>query len=143
MKVEQIAIFLENRSGRLAEISSTLASKGINIRAMSLADTADFGILRLIVNDTDKAVKILKESNFTVSIAEVVVVEVPDKPGGLARVLEIIQDAELNVEYIYAFSQKRGESGLIIFRFDESDKAIEILSSAGIRIMTGEEVSSI
>ena len=143
MKVEQIAIFLENKSGRMAEITAILAQSGINIRAMSLADTADFGILRLIVNDTERARQILKENGFTVGTTEVIVVEVEDKPGGLARVLQIIKEGELNIEYMYAFTQKSGESGLIIFRFDELDAAIDLLVRADVRLLSGEEVYSI
>ena len=143
MKVEQIAIFLENRSGRLAEITGILAAKGINIRAMSLADTSDFGILRLIVNDTENARKALKEKGFTVGTTSVVVVEVQDKPGGLANVLQIIKKAELNIEYMYAFTQKSGETGLIIFRFEKIDAAIDVLVQAGIRLLSGEEVYAI
>lgn len=143
MKVEQIAIFLENRFGRLAEITNILAKNNINIRAMSLADTADFGILRLIVNDTDRANQVLKESSFTVGKTEVLVVEVPDQPGGLAGALNTIKEAGLNIEYMYAFSQKTGDCGLIIFRFDEIDKAIDAFKKAGIRVLTGEEVYAI
>ena len=143
MKVEQIAIFLENKSGRMAEITAILAKNGINIRAMSLADTADFGILRLIVNDTERARQILKENGFTVGSTEVVVVEVEDKPGGLAHVLQIIKAAELNIEYMYAFTQKSGETGLIIFRFDELDKAIDQLVKAKVRLLSGDEVYAI
>ena len=143
MKVEQIAIFLENKSGRMADITAILAQNGINIRAMSLADTADFGILRIIVNDTGSARKILKENGFTVGITEVIVVEVNDKPGGLAKVLQIIKDGALNIEYMYAFTQKSGETGLIIFRFDELDDAINTLVKAGVRLLSGDEVYSI
>lgn len=143
MKVEQIAIFLENKSGRLAEITSILAEKGINIRAMSLADTADFGILRLIVNDTENARKVLKEKGFTVGTTEVIVVEVADKPGGLAGVLQILKKSEINIEYMYAFTQKSGETGLIIFRFEKLDEAINALVKSGVRLLSGEEVYAI
>ncbi len=143
MKVEQIAIFLENKSGRMADITAILAQNGINIRAMSLADTADFGILRLIVNDTDKARTVLKDSGFTVGTTEVIVVEVGDKPGGLAQVLQVIKDGNLNIEYMYAFTQKSGETGLIIFRFDELDRAIDLLAKAEIRLLSGDEVYAI
>ncbi len=143
MKVEQIAIFLENKSGRLADITGILAEKGINIRAMSLADTADFGILRLIVNDTESARNTLKENGFTVGSTDVRVAEVSDKPGGLAGVLQVIKEGGLNIEYMYAFTQKSGETGLIIFRFDEIDIAIETLVKAGVRLLSGEEVYSI
>ncbi len=143
MKVEQIAIFLENKSGRMADITAILAQNGINIRAMSLADTADFGILRLIVNDTEKARNVLKESGFTVGTTEVVVVEVGDKPGGLAHVLQVIKEGDLNIEYMYAFTQKSGDTGLIIFRFDELDRAIDLLAKAEVRLLSGDEVYAI
>jgi len=140
MRVEQISIFLENKSGRLAEVAGVLARAGVNIRALSLADTTDFGILRLIVNDTEKAKKVLKENGFTVGKTEVLAVEVPDRPGGLANILNAMRDAGINVEYMYAFVQKSGGNAIIIFRFDELDKAISALQKAGIRILKGEDV---
>ncbi|HEY5997507.1 MAG TPA: ACT domain-containing protein [Candidatus Deferrimicrobiaceae bacterium] len=140
MKVEQISIFLENKSGRLAEVTATLAAAGINIRALSLADTADFGILRLIVNDSAKAKEILKSSGFTVGKNEVVALEVPDNPGGLSGILKLLDGAGINVEYMYAFVQRSGDNAIIIFRFDELDKAIETLTKAGVRVLKGEEV---
>ncbi|MCE5194065.1 MAG: ACT domain-containing protein [Nitrospiraceae bacterium] len=140
MKVEQISVFLENKSGRLADVAGILAKAGINIRALSLADTTDFGILRLIVNNTETAKKILKENGFTVGKTEVIAVEVSDKPGGLAQILDAIQKNKINVEYMYAFVQKNGGNAIIIFRFDELEKAIEILTKAGINILKGEEV---
>lgn len=140
MKVEQISIFLENKSGRLAEVTDVLARAGINIRALSLADTADFGILRLIVNDTERAKEVLKTNGFTVGKTEVIAVEVPDRPGGLAGILNVLKEKGVNVEYMYAFVQKSKENAIIIFRFDEIDRAIEGLSSAGVRILKGEDV---
>jgi hypothetical protein len=140
MKVEQISVFLENKSGRLAEVAGILAGAGVNIRALSLADTTDFGILRLIVNDTEKAKKVLKENGFTVGKTEVLAVEVPDRPGGLANILNAMRDAGINVEYMYAFVQRSGGNAIIIFRFDELDKAISALQKAGIRILKGEDV---
>ena len=114
MKVEQISIFLENKSGRLAEVATVLAGAAINIRALSLADTTDFGILRLIVNDTEKAKQVLKENGFTVGKTEVIAVEVPDRPGGLANILNAMKDKVINVEYMYAFVQKSGGNAIII-----------------------------
>ena len=140
MKVEQISIFLENKSGRLADVASVLAKAGINIRALSLADTTDFGILRLIVNDTEKAKQVLKDNGFTVGKTEVIAVEVLDRPGGLAEILNIVKNNGINVEYMYAFVQKSGGNAIIIFRFDELEKAIETLQKGGIRILKGEEV---
>lgn len=140
MKVEQISIFIENKSGRLAEITRILGDAGINIRALSLADTSDFGILRLIVNDVEQAKQILKEKGFTVSKTEVVAVEVPDRPGGLAAILQTLDAQQINVEYMYAFVERCGGNAVIIFRFDESDKAIGILSSSNFNILEGERL---
>ena len=143
MKVEQISIFLENKSGRLAEVTGVLARAGVNIRALSLADTADFGILRLIVNDTEKAKQAMKESGFTVAKTEVVALEVPDKPGGLAGILATLDKAAINVEYMYAFVQHSGANAIIIFRFDDPDKAGRILQDAGVRVLESGEVCSL
>jgi hypothetical protein len=140
MKVEQISIFLENKSGRLAEVTGVLAKAGVNIRALSLADTADFGILRLIVNHTDRANQILKESGFTVAKTQVIALEVPDTPGGLAGILSTLDKAGINVEYMYAFVQRSGDNAIIIFRFDELDKATRVLLDAGVRVLRAEEV---
>jgi hypothetical protein len=143
MKVEQISVFLENKSGRLAEVTDVLARGGINIRALSLADTTDFGILRLIVNDTEKAKEVLKTNGFTVGKTEVLAVEVPDRPGGLAQILKAVRDNNLNVEYMYAFVQRSGSNALIIFRFDDLDKAIPVLQADGVKILKGEEVCAL
>jgi hypothetical protein len=143
MKVEQISVFLENKSGRLAEVTEILAREGINIRTLSLADTADFGILRLIVDRTDHAKKVLKESGFTVAKTEVVAIEVPDIPGGLAKILSTLDGARINVEYMYAFIHRSGEDAIVIFRFDEIDKAIRALLDAGVRVLKGEEVHAL
>jgi len=143
MRVEQIAVFLENKSGRLAEITSVLARNNINIRALSVADTADFGILRLIVDQVDEAKRVLKESGFTVGKTYVIAVEVPDRVGGLAGVLKTIEAAGLNVEYMYAFVNKSGENAVLIFRFDDMDKAISALQKDRFTILTGEQVCAL
>jgi hypothetical protein len=140
MKVEQISVFLENKSGRLAEVMRVLGSAGVNIRALSIADTSDFGILRIIVNDKEAALKALKEKDFTVSKTEVVAVEVPDKPGGLAHILDLLDKQGVNVEYMYAFIERSSDNAVIIFRFDENDKAIKALSGSGIAILDGSKV---
>ena len=140
MKVEQISIFIENKSGRLAEIARILGDAGINIRALSLADTTDFGILRLIVNDREKAKQILKEKGFTVSKTEVVAVEVPDRPGGLSEILQSLDSESINVEYMYAFVERCGENAVIIFRFDETEKAIITLQNRGFNTLDGERL---
>lgn len=142
MKVEQISVFIENKSGRLAEIARLLGEAGINIRALSLADTTDFGILRLIVNDREKANQVLKEKGFTVSKTEVVAVAVPDRPGGLAEILQSLDGAAINVEYMYAFVERCGENAVIIFRFDETEQAIRVLTDKGFNILAGERLYS-
>ena len=143
MRVEQIAVFLENKSGRLAEITGVLADNNINIRALSVADTADFGILRLIVDKVDEAKKVLKENGFTVGKTNVIAVEVPDRVGGLASVLKTAEAAELNVEYMYAFVNKSGENAVLIFRFNDMDKAIAALQKAEFTILSGAQICAL
>ena len=143
MRVEQIAVFLENKSGRLAEITGVLADNNINIRALSVADTADFGILRLIVDKVEEAKKALKENGFTVGKTNVIAVEVPDRTGGLATVLKTAEVEGLNVEYMYAFVNKSGENAVLIFRFDDMDKAIAALQKAQFTILSGEQVCAL
>ncbi|MCA1945977.1 MAG: ACT domain-containing protein [Desulfovibrio sp.] len=143
MKVEQISIFLENKAGRLAEVTRTLAEAGINIRALSLADTSDFGILRLIVTDIEKAKTALKDKGFTVGRTTVVAVEVADNPGGLNHILDLLSKEGVNVEYMYAFVQQSGKNAILIFRFDRTDQAIEALQKHGIPIVPGEKIYNI
>lgn len=140
MKVEQISVFLENKAGRLAEVTGALADAGVNIRALSLADTSDFGILRLIVNDHEKAKSVLKDKGFTVGRTNVVAVEVPDHPGGLHGILNTLSGQGVNVEYMYAYVQPGGTNALLIFRFDRTDQAIEVLQQNGIPIVPGEKL---
>lgn len=143
MLVEQIAVFLENKSGRLAEITAILAENSINIRALSVADTADFGILRLIVDKVEQAKAVLRENGFTVGKTQVLAVEVEDKTGGLAKVLKCIKDAGINVEYMYAFVNKSGANAVLIFRFDEMDKAIAVLQEKGFALLTGAQICAL
>lgn len=140
MHVEQIAVFLENKSGRLAEITAILAQNSINVRALSVADTTDFGILRLIVDNVGTAEKVLRANGFTVGKTAVIAVAVPDKTGGLATVLKSIEKQKLNVEYMYAFVNKTGENAVLIFRFDEMARAVESLQHAGFTLLKGEEL---
>ena len=143
MRVEQIAVFLDNKSGRLAEITRILAENDINIRALSVADTADFGILRLIVDKVDLAKEALRAGGFTVGKTNVIAVEVPDRSGGLASVLKVVNEVGLNVEYMYAFVNKSGANAVLIFRFDEMDKAIEILQERGFTLLTGTQICAL
>jgi hypothetical protein len=140
MKVEQISIFIENKSGRLAEVTRVLSEKQVGIRALSLADTSDFGVLRLLVDNTDLALETLKQEGFTVSRTEVVAVEVPDQSGGLHRILQVLDVAQVNIEYMYAFAERNADNAVIIFRFDEIDQAIRVLQKQGINVIAGEKL---
>jgi hypothetical protein len=138
--VEQISVFMENRVGRLAEVTRILAEANINIRALSLADTSDFGILRLILNDNHKAKEELKKAGFAVVTTEVAAVEVSDQPGGLHHILRILQKANVNVEYMYAFVQQSGTNAVLIFRFNNLDEALRILKDNNVRVIEGEKL---
>ena len=143
MKVEQISIFLENKPGTLEDVTRVLKDADINIRALSLADTSDFGILRLIVNDIDKAEQVLQSNGFTVRRTAVVAVEVPDQPGGLHSIVELVAKNGINVEYTYAFVDRSGDNALIIFRFDRTEDAIDVLVKNGFSVLPGERVYQI
>lgn len=143
MKVKQISVFIENRSGRLREVAAILGKNSINIRALSLADTSDYGILRLIVDDPDKARQVLKSENFTLSETDVIAVEISDKPGGLAHVLNILGDSGINVEYMYAFVEKSSKNAVVIFRIENIDNSISVLKEHGVNILTNEEIGKI
>ncbi len=140
MRAEQISVFLENKAGRLAEVTAILAEADVNIRALALADTSDFGVLRLIVNDNEKAKEALKNRGFTVGKTDVVAVEVEDKPGGLYRILDILHKAEINVEYMYAFVNQSGNNAVMIFRFDNIDEAVRILQENNVTVINGSKV---
>jgi len=140
MKVKQISVFLENQAGRLAQVTRVLGDNDINIRAMSLADTDDYGILRIIVSDPDAAIQVLKEAGFTGNTTDVIAVEVKDQPGGLANILEILQQANINIEYLYAFVQKASNAALVVFRVEQIDQAIEALRKNNINLLPDNEV---
>jgi len=143
VNVMQVSVFLENKAGRLAEATEVLGNNGINIRALSIADTADFGVLRMIVNNPEKAMDILKKSDFTVSETEVIAMEVPDRPGGLAEVLKLLTSRDVNIEYLYCFIEKSGESAIVVLRVEEVEGAKEILKNGGVNLPGAEEVYSI
>ncbi|UCD33595.1 MAG: ACT domain-containing protein [Desulfobacterales bacterium] len=140
MRAEQISVFLENKAGRLAEVAAILAEANVNIRALALADTSDFGVLRLIVNDNVTAVAALKNQGFTVGKTDVVAVEVEDKPGGLHRILDILHQAGINVEYMYAFVTQSGNNAIMIFRFESIDEAVKLLEANNVKVINGSEV---
>ena len=143
MQLKQLSVFMENRAGRLAEITRVLADAGVNIRALSLADTSDFGILRLLVDDPDKAIRGLSEAGLTVRATEVIAVEIADRPGGLATILALLQGSGINVEYMYAFLERHKDNAILVFRFEDPRKASEVLREASIKVFTAEEISKL
>ena len=140
MRAEQIAVFLENKAGRLAEVASILAEAGVNIRALALADTSDFGVLRMIVNDNQKAIAALKNRGFTVGKMDVVAVEVEDRPGGLHKILDILNKTGINVEYMYAFVTQSGDNAIMIFKFVNIDEAVKVLLENDVKVINGSKV---
>lgn len=140
MQAEQISVFLENKAGRLAEVTAILAEAEVNIRALALADTSDFGVLRLIVDDNARAVDALKNRGFTVGQTAVLAVEVEDRPGGLHRILDILHQSGINVEYMYAFVQHTGKNAVMIFRFADIDEAVRLLEKENIKVINGSKV---
>lgn len=141
--VKQISLFLENKEGRLARVCRILGDAGVNIRALSIADTSNFGVLRLIVNQPDTAYQILKQNGFVADITEVIAVEVPDQPGGLAGTLEILEKKSINVEYMYAFLGTTSQDALVILRVENIAGAVEALEAANVKVLQGEEVYSL
>ena len=140
MAIKQISVFVENKPGRLAEITELLAKNNIDIRALSIADTTDFGILRLIVNDPDSTVQILKNDGMTVSATEVLGVAIPDVPGGFAKAIRTITDKGISLEYAYAFITPKSGSAYVIIRVENNELATEALNDAGIKIIEQGEI---
>jgi len=143
MKATQLSVFLENKQGRLADVTKALTDNGINIRALFIADTSDFGILRMIVDKPRKAIDILKSNAFTVKENEVLAVEVADTPGSLAQVLETLDKNSLNVEYLYCFVDKKRNAAVDIMRIQDIGKAMEALENAGIKLLSAAELHEI
>lgn len=135
MKLKQLSLFLENKPGALGAPMRVLAAAGLNITTMSLADTQDFGILRLIVREWEKALALLQQNGFVVNVTDVIAIEVSDKPGGLAEILTPIEDSGINVEYMYAFTLKKGDKGVLVFRFDNPDRALTVLKQHKINVV--------
>lgn len=140
--IKQISVFLENKSGRLVRVAQVLGEAGINIRGLSIADTSDFGILRLIVDKPDQALAELKEKGIMATVTEVIAMEVPDSPGGLARVLHYLQEAGINIEYLYSFIEKPALNAIIMMRVERIDDALGVLKEKGIPIVGGERIYS-
>lgn len=142
MTLTQISIFVENRQGRLAHAARILGDAGINIFALSLADTADFGILRLVVSNTAKALEVLKEHGIICNVTPVLAVEVPDTAGALAQILEVIAAADLSIEYMYAMREPDTCRSALVFRFDDFDLAVEKLRAHSLNILTADDIKN-
>lgn len=140
MALKQISVFLENKKGRLAEVAGLIAREGISIRALSLADTTDFGVLRLMVNDPDRCLDVLRRGSFVAQQTEVIAVEVEDKPGGLGRILNVLDQHGINIEYMYAFVEKKTAAAIVVFRIDDPARATDVLGTAGVSVLGAEDI---
>ncbi len=140
MKIRQLSMFLENKPGHLSTICDTLADAGVNILTLSLADTQQFGILRVIVQEWERAKEILEAAGIVVNVTEVVATEVEDKPGGLVEILRIIEKSDTNIEYMYAFTFRKQDRAIVVFRFDDPDEAIKTLQANGIGVLSSVEL---
>ena len=132
MGIRQISVFLENTTGRLGEVTGILAGANINIRAISIADTAEFGVLRLIVDNCDLAVKALSDKGLTIRVTDVVAVEINDVPGSLAGIMDIFRNLKINIEYLYASLEGKSGKAVVIFKLDDYAKGLEIIKDKGL-----------
>ncbi len=140
MYVKQISVFIENTPGRLADFTRLLGEHQIDLVSLSIADTTNFGILRGIVKDYERAEKLIAEAGYTVRLTDVLAASVPDVPGGLAKVLGMLSENGISIEYLYSFVRNAGKNALIIFRVEELDRAAQVLGDNGVRLLTQEEV---
>jgi hypothetical protein len=142
MLIKQLSIFVENKAGRLAEITDIIAKAGIDIRALSIADTTNFGILRIIVDKPDEAETVLKKAGLTVSLTNVIAIGIPDQPGGFSTAMKCLADAGMGVEYMYAFISRDKGRACVILRVNDDQRAIDALKQGGVEILTGDSIYS-
>lgn len=143
MTIKQLSVFAENRSGGLLDVIHTLGNAGIDIRALNVADTQNFGILRLIVDDIHKAKELLTDSGVICTVTDVIGVKVPDTPGGLSGVLSLLADHAINVDYLYAFVSVSGSSAYLVLRVEDNDRAVKILTDAKIDLVSEAEIAAL
>jgi len=136
MLINQISVFIENKPGRVSQLADVLAKSNINLLNLSIADTKDYGILRAVTNDNQKAVKVLKENGFTVSLNDLIGVEVKNKPGGLASILNIFDKANLSIEYLYSYSRTSEGNAVILFRVENTEFALKVLKQSGVKLIS-------
>ena len=142
MTVKQISIFVENKIGNLAEVTKVLADAGVSLHAISLADTKDFGVLRVIVNDSYLAATTLKAQGYIFSITPVLAVAIPDEPGSLYRVLTLLEEAGINLEYLYDFNTRKSDYAYLILKVDEVERAVDVLSKSKIKLLSQEDLKT-
>ena len=143
MSLKQISVFLENKPGTLKQMTGVLAAENIDMRALSLAETSEFGIARIIVDDAFAAISVLKEADFVASLTSVLAVEIPDEAGGLDKLLQFFADEKINIEYMYAFLTSRGHNAYVVLRVADNDKAAEILASKGVKLVSEEDIANL
>ncbi|HSD58594.1 MAG TPA: ACT domain-containing protein [Methanotrichaceae archaeon] len=142
-EIKQISLFVENKPGRTAKVSKTLSDAGVNIRALTIAEAGDFGVIRMVVDDPERGYKVLKENGFTVSTTDVLAVEMKDTPGGLYEIVNTLGESGVNVDYAYAFVTAKAQRAMLILRVDDLAKARQALSGKGVKIATKEEIQAI
>lgn len=143
MTVKQISVFIENKAGKLAELTEYLQRNDIDMRALSIAETQDFGIVRIIVDDAYKTSCILKEAGYVVSITPVLAVEIPDEPGSLFKVLKALGDEGISLEYMYAFLTRKEATAYMVLRVEDNEKAADVLSKKGIRMISQDVIAGL
>jgi len=142
-EIKQISLFVENRPGRMAKVSKTLSDASVNIRALTIAEAGDFGVIRMVVDDPERGYKVLKDNGFTVSTTDVLAVEMKDTPGGLYEIVNTLGESGVNVDYAYAFVTAKAQKAMLILRVDDLAKARAALSGKGVKIATREELQAI
>lgn len=142
-EIKQLSLFVENRPGRMAKVSKTLSDAGVNIRAMTIAEAGDFGVIRMVVDDPEMGYKVLHDNGFTVSTTDVLTVEMKDTPGGLYEIVNTLGENNINVDYAYAFVTAKAQKAMLILRVDDIVKARQVLSAKGVKIATKEEIQAI
>src|SRR4030043_371634 len=140
MKITQISVFLENRKGRLYDVCSLLGKNDVNIRALTIAETESFGVLRIVVDKSDLAIKLLRDNQFVANFTDVIAIEVPDKPGGLASILKVFAENNVNIEYMYGFVEKFTDKALLVMRLEDTDFAQQILAKHSIRVVAEKDI---
>lgn len=140
MLIKQLSVFIENKKGRLSTVTGLLRDHHIDIRALSVADTKDFGIVRLIVTDTDKALEVLKDANCMLKVSHVIGIGVADQPGGLATVMDVLREGGITVEYMYAYVSRIADTAFVILRADDNQKAAELLQAKGVQLLSSADV---